>query len=667
MLRSVFSVVMALCGLFLSGIEGFAQSKLDSLQHLEEVVVTAKVNKEIIPVQILSGQQLKKLSSHSVADAIRYFSGVQIKDYGGVGGLKTANIRSLGTNHVGVFYDGIELGNAQNGTIDLGRFSLDNMEAISVYNGQKSAIFQSAKDFGSAGTIYLQSRTPVFASDKTYNLKTTFRTGSFDVVNPSFLFEKKLSQKVSASLSTELMSTSGRYKFTYKVKEAYDTTAIRHNGDVLALRAETGLYGKIDEGYWRVKAYVYHSKRGYPGAIVKNKFTHEDRQWDTSVFGQGTFKKDFSERYSFLINGKVAYDYLRYLADPHRDEALMYVDNSYYQTEFYLTTANRYKINSFWEVNLSVDYQMNTLDANLVDFVYPRRHTLLVAAATAMHFNRLKFQASLLGTFVHERVKKNIEAAGNKQELTPTLIVSAQPFRTPDLNLRAFYKRIFRMPTLNDLYYTFVGNTKLKPEYTNQYNLGLTYQKTFTGSWLNRLSLQTDIYYNEVQNKIVASPSSNPFRWMMKNYGLVEIRGLDFSLGTLWSVGRDYRLDARLSYTYQKAQDFTDKESEFYGGQIDYIPWHSGSVILNNSYKGWELNYSFIYAGKRYSASANTPPNYKLPWYTNDLSMAKAFKWKKMDLKVTMEVNNLLDQQYEVVQSYPMPGRSYKLILNLNI
>lgn len=106
-----------------------SQSRLDSLQHLDEVVVTVRsLSKEVIPVQQLAGEQLGRLSSHSVADALRYFSGLQIKDYGGVGGLKTVNIRSLGTNHVGVFYDGVELGNAQNGTVDLGRFSLDNME-----------------------------------------------------------------------------------------------------------------------------------------------------------------------------------------------------------------------------------------------------------------------------------------------------------------------------------------------------------------------------------------------------------------------------------------------------------------------------------------------------------------------------------------------------------
>lgn len=29
------------------------------------------------------------------------------------------------------------------------------------------------------------------------------------------------------------------------------------------------------------------------------------------------------------------------------------------------------------------------------------------------------------------------------------------------------------MPTLNDLYYTFVGNINLEPEFTTQYDLGL--------------------------------------------------------------------------------------------------------------------------------------------------------------------------------------------------
>lgn len=642
-----------------------AQNKLDSLQHLNEVVVTARaVQKEIFPVQELSGKQLHQLSSHNVADALRYFSGIQIKDYGGVGGLKTVNIRSMGTNHVGVFYDGIELGNAQNGTVDLGRFSLDNIESVTLYNGQKSAIFQPAKDFGSSGSIYLQTRTPQFEEGKKYNVRASFKTGSFGVANPSVLWEQKLGQRISSSFSAEYLHSSGKYKFTYRMQEGYDTTAVRQNGDLNALRVEGGLFGQLKQGYWKAKAYLYNSERGYPGAIVRNKFSHEDRQWDTNFFTQGTFKKDFTQWYSLLANAKYAYDYLHYLADPKKDESLMYVNNHYYQQEVYTSVANRFNLFSWWEASFSADYQFNLLNADLRDFVYPRRHTLLASIATAMRFKQVELQASLLETFVHDTSSGT--PAPDKQKLTPSFFVSWRPFPQSGLNLRGFYKRIFRMPTLNDLYYTFVGNINLEPEFTTQYDLGFTYSRTFNNTWLRSLEVQTDVYYNEVENKIVATPTSNFFRWTMVNLGNVEIRGVDVALQTGWKIGRDLTVSNRINYTYQRAQDFTDPKSEFYGGQIPYIPWHSGSAVVNLQWRSWEANYSFIYTGERYSSQANIPYNYQLPWYTSDFSVSKGLKVWKGDLKLTLEVNNLLNQQYEVVACYPMPGTNFKLIAQYN-
>lgn len=665
MYRQFIQAVLLLCtSMAFLPERGYAQST-DSLQHFDEVVVSVRrIQKEILPVQELSGSQLQRLGSHNVADALRYFSGVQIKDYGGVGGLKTVNIRSMGTNHVGVFYDGIELGNAQNGQVDLGRFSLDNMEAITLYNGQKSAIFQPAKDFGSAGSIYLQSRTPKFSGEEKDHVKATFKTGSFGVVNPALLWDHKISGQVSSSLSAEYLYTTGKYKFTYRVRDGYDTTAVRQNGDVNAVRLEGGLFGKLQDGYWRAKGYFYNSERGYPGAIVRNKFTHEDRQWDTNTFLQGSFRKDFSSRYSFMLNTKYAYDYLHYLADPNKDESLMYTDNHYYQHEVYTSAANKVVLFPWWSVNVSADYQFNLLNADLRDFVYPRRHTLLVAGATAFDFDRLKMQASMLGTVVHDEVRKaDGEAAEDKVQWTPTAILSYRPFRQADFHLRAFYKRIFRMPTLNDLYYTFVGNVDLDPEYTNQYNIGCTYTRNFPDLWLRHLELQADVYYNEVENKIVATPTSNFFRWTMINLGLVEIRGIDVAVQTGWRLARELFLNGRLNYTYQKAQDFTDPGDEFYGGQIPYIPWHSGSAAVNATFRNWEANYSFIYTGERYSSSANIPVNYQLPWYTSDFSVARNQPLKKGDLKVTLEVNNIFNQQYEVVSCYPMPGINFKAIV----
>ena len=640
----------------------------DTLLKLKEVTIYSnRMQKKMSPVQILSGKELEKLNVYSVADALRYFSGVQIKDYGGIGGLKTVNIRSMGSHHVGVFYDGIELGNAQNGVVDLGRFSLDNMEVISLYNGQKSAIFQPAKDYSSASAIYMQTRKPLFKGEKKNNLNIGVKGGSFSTINPSLLWEHRFNERISSSISTEYMYTSGRYKFTYAKKDGYDTTAVRQNGDVRMLRLENAFFGKIPKGEWKAKAYLYNSERGYPGAAVREepgKFRHQDRQWDTNLFVQGSFQNYFKPWYSLLANGKYAYDYLHYLSDPRLDVTTMYVDNYYRQQEIYASAAHLFTIYPWWSMSLSNDFQWNTLRADLIDFVYPTRNTILTSAATSFDFNRLMLQASLLYTHVDDNTRTKGANAGTKNKYTPSVIATWQPLTKLPLNVRAFYKKVFRMPTLNDLYYTFIGNKDLKPEYTTQYDVGITFSHTWNNHWLKSLDLQIDGYYSEVDDKIIAMPTSNQFRWTMINLGHVEIRGLDAAIRGEWGFGK-VELSTLFNYTYQKAQDFTDPTSEWYGGQIPYIPWHGGSIILNGSYQTWSCNYSFIYTGERYEAVANIPENYAQPWYTHDFSLSKTFQWGKTGISVTAEINNIFNQQYEVVQCYPMPGTSFKIKLNV--
>lgn len=643
------------------------RSIADTVHRIEAVSVVAS-NKpvEVIPAQVLSGQELKRLSVTSVADAIRYFSGIQIKDYGGIGGLKTVNIRSMGTQHVGVFYDGIQLGNAQNGQIDLGRFSMDNMEAISIYNGQKSNIFQSAKDFASAGSVYMTTRKPSFDENKRNNLRLALKGGSFGTINPSALWEHRINDRLDASLNAEYMYTTGRYKFSYSKIDGYDTTETRRNGDVSALRVEGGLFGTVRDGEWRAKVYYYDSERGYPGASVREepgKFRHEDRQWDRNFFLQSSFRKHFGSRYSLQLNGKYAYDYLHYLSDPREDVTTMYVNNRYYQQEAYLSAANELALFDWWRFDLSADFQYNTLDADLVDFAYPTRYTVLGAAATALDFERFKLQGSLLYTFVHDRTEAPGAAAGDKNEWTPTAIAMYRPFRTVDLSLRAFYKRIFRMPTLNDLYYTFIGNKYLDPEYTTQYNVGAVYSRSFERGFFRHIELQADAYFNQVDDKIIAMPTSNQFQWTMINLGYVEIRGIDVAAQLGMQIGK-ISVNGRLNYTYQKAQDFTDPSDEWYGGQIPYIPWHSGSAIIGAVYGKWDFNYSFIYTGERYESRANIIENYAQPWYTHDMSISRIIPLRSSELRVTLEVNNIFNQQYEVVQCYPMPGTNFKIKIN---
>lgn len=663
MVKRICQIFMCLCAPFAVMAQQMAVA--DSLV-LEDVAVWGSSKRhEIVPSQRLSGKQLEALGNLSVADAVRYFSGVQIKDYGGVGGLRTVDVRSMGTNHLGVFYDGVQLDNAQNGQVDLGKFSMDDVESISLYNGQKSDILQSAKDFAASGSIYIRTRRPRFEEGKVCNVLGGLKAGSFGVVSPSVRWEQKLSEKVSSALSAEYLHADGRYKFRYRKvlqsgKTAWDTTAMRQNGDVESVRVEGGLFGSLTEGYWNAKLYYYASDKGIPGAIVNNVWKGSQRQWDRNVFAQGSMKHRWG-RYELLLNGKYAIDYLHYL---NPDTTSLYIDNEFTQREAYVSVANSFAITERWDVALSTDYQYNTLSANLRGFTRPQRHTLMYAVATTYELWRIRLMGSLLGTYVDDVEK-------GRHEFSPSVFLSLYPFSRKDFCLRAFYKKAFRMPTFNDLYYTDIGSISLEPERAQQYNVGFCYTHHWAGSLVRSVELKADGYYNRVDNKIVAIPKgSGQYRWMMMNIGKVKIRGVDVSGQAELCPWRGWTLGLTLNYTYQRAQDMTDPADNdawggTYGGQIAYIPWHSGSAIVSLSHRGWNLNYSFIYIGERYHTSANIPANHEEPWYTHDLSLMKDFTIGGVRMSATVECDNVLNQQYDVIANYPMPGRNWRCTLKV--
>lgn len=629
-------------------------------------VVAAKPDADIIPVQVLTGDELQRLNSNSVADALRYFAGVQVKDYGGVGGIKTVNIRSMGTNHTGVVYDGVELGNAQNGQIDLGQFSLDNIEAISLHNGQRSRILQPASDFGSAGTIYMRTRVPQFKEGGTYHARGAVRFGSFDLINPSALVELKLSSTVSASLSAEWLNSSGKYKFRYRRVNpagelAYDTTAVRQNGDINATRMELNFNGRLRNGEWHAKAYNYNSERGVPGAIVNNVWRRGERIWDTNSFVQGSATMSWG-RFTTLNTLKYAFYRTHYV---NNDDKQIKVDNLYRQKEFYISSANRYALSDRLSFSAAADFKWNRLDADMYGFAQPDRITGMLSMAGELDLGRFRAQASALGTLIHDSLDGQ-QAPADKHVFTPAVYMSFNPLRDRALSLRAFYKRSFRMPTFNDLYYADMGNSKLEPERVTQYNAGIVYDHTSRG-FVSGLRFSADVYYNKVRDKIVAYPKGQQFRWTMLNLGRVQIRGIDLTALVTLNPADELYVTFRAQYTFQRAIDVSDPADNYYRDQIPYIPRNSGAAVVNAQWRGWGLNYSYIYVGERYNQQENIRYNYTQPWYTSDISLSRDFRFGAVRARALLEVNNLLSQDYDVILNYPMPKRNYRVSLSVEI
>jgi len=463
--------------------------------RIQEVIVSEHFRdaeiRSTAPLQILSSKQIEQLNVLQVSDAVKYFSGVTVKDYGGIGGLKTISVRSLGANHTAVSYDGITLTDCQTGQIDLGRFSLENVDMLSLNSGQADNIFQPARLFASGSVLNIRTLSPQFTGNKRINGKVSIKVGSFGLLNPSLWLEKKISPKISASLSSEWLSAKGEYPYllNYGVPgKDSSSMEMRKNTDVKNFRLEGTLYGNFaKKGNGYIKAYYYQSERGLPGATIlynADNFSSQ-RIWDKTFFTQAHYEKELSKTLDFQVNAKYNRGSLNYL-DPTYLDSVGKLENSFLQEEYYGSFSLLYRAFENISFAATSDLFENTLEANFKKdadtFVNPNRYSWISAVAAKYDSNQLLATVSILNTIVKETVNTG-NTGKNHNKLSPFFSLSVKPFLNHDFRLRAFYKNIFRIPTFNDLYYEQIGNRDLKPEKTNQYNLGLTYSVS-VGKWM---------------------------------------------------------------------------------------------------------------------------------------------------------------------------------------
>lgn len=619
----------------------------DSTILLTEVQVSAN-RRPIATVQELSGVELQSLSTTTIADALKYFAGVQIKDYGGLGGLKTINVRSLGAQHVGVYIDGIRITNAQNGTVDLGKFSLSTLESVSLYNANKLDVCQSASEYASGATVYMRTRKPVSDS-----FSLTGRIASFHT------FMGRVNAQMckngwSGFIDGEYLKSKGDYKFRYK-SEYEDTIGKRKNSDIEYGRMEGALF----KGGFSSHIYYYHSQRGCPGGIVRrlsDKYTNVGREWDRDFFVQASYDQHLNHRFRFRINAKYAHEYLRYCTDYPENQNTAKVDNHYRQNDGYMAVSGTYFPANWLSVNVGYDARMSWLHADLKMFEPVRRMDQKAVLAGQIHYGAFRMAASMLYQHYKDHTTLHVGAADPLSRFTPAVSVG-YAFR--DLTVKAWYKSIFRAPTLNDLYYTQAGNRNLKPEYTRQFNIGVEYHHAATGYIA---SIQADVYQNRIDNRIVCLPLRGTYTWSMMNYGETFCRGLNATASFKYFTG-SWNFSLLTSLTWQHDLNRTDPDDEdTFNKPICYSPALSYGITGIVGWKTFSLTVSDLHVGERMWSYADSEDI--LSAYNNiDLKVSGNYR----NVLASLEVNDLLDIHYEHIPRYPMPGRNYRFSLTFTI
>lgn len=657
--------ILCLLGVCLCVFSGVQAQQIDttSYHQLEGVEVVEKVRpsttREAAPLQVMDRAGIERLGIQDLSEAVKRFSGATVKDYGGIGGLKTVSVRSLGAQHTAVSYDGVTITDAQSGQVDISRFSLDNVEMISLSIGQTDDIFQTARMYASAGALSVKSLRPDFLS-KPFRLKAQVKTGSFGMVNPYIRYEQKLGKKWVASLDGDYLRADGNYPFTL-INVSQVEKLKRHNSDIKSWRTELNLWGDLGRGgSLSLKGYYFDSERGLPGSVILYNDYAGERLWDKNAFVQAYYKNQISKKFALQAQAKFNYAWNRYKDVNNKYQNGVQID-TYTQREYYTSVSGLYTLSDRLSFSLIEDFFVNTLDNTLPECPFPTRYSSLTYLAGQYKDNRLTVTASLLGTYMTERVESG-DRPNDRKRLSPAVSASWRILPEENLRVRISYKDIFRVPTFNDMYYLRIGNTNLKPEKATQYNLGLTWSGDF--SVFNFLSLSADGYYNQVDDKIVAMPTM--FVWKMMNMGKVSIGGADVNFLAEIPLSEKIEAQVQANYTFQKAIDITKETAKNYRHQIPYTPKHSGMIGLSLQNPWVNAGYTITMVGDRYALPQNIDDNRIDRYAEHTISLNRELQLKHCKLRLQGEVVNLTNKMYDVIQYYPMPGRSFRITLSIN-
>ncbi|MBR1793397.1 MAG: TonB-dependent receptor plug domain-containing protein [Bacteroidales bacterium] len=628
-----------------------------------------------MPTQVSSREQMERQQARQLSDVVRQMAGITLKDYGGVGGIKTVSARGLGSQFTALTIDGVGVTECQNGQIDIGRYLVGNSAFVSFANGQHNQLLQSARGYAAGNVLNMETLQPRFTPDENTQMKITIEGGSFGMLSPSFSLGQKITDKLTLSLWGNYLRSDGDYPFTlYYGRREVDSSAVlrRKNSQVWMSTYDANLfYTPARNQQLMVKTHYSQSHHHLPGAVILyNTVNASEQTRNQTFFIQSRYRLHFwdTDTGSHRMRLQVLAKYQ--LGDEAYDDTSKHVvsgtlHNDYAQREGYVSATLLYQTLRGLRLSVAEDGSLNTLHSNLPTNDNVCRWTSLTVLAVNFDRPRLTLSANLLGTLTNEEAETSttkIQHNNGYQRMSPYAGIIIKPFSSIGLRLRYYIKENYRIPSFNELYYLSTTRS-LNPEKALQQNIGLTYIYGTESQWLHIATLTVDAYHNQVTDKIVAIPRQNMFVWSMINMGEVDIHGIDIkSEATMTLQNIDLTLSG--SYSYQKAVDHTNPKSKTYGHQIPYTPQHSGHIALYIESPWINIGYDITLVGDRYCLQQNTEENLVTGYIDQGITVSRKWKIRHGELQVQAHVLNLFDVQYEVVRSYPMMGRNFRMAVS---
>lgn len=614
--------------------------ELDSIRHynINEVQIVESRNQYFIDDRLVTriDSAIKAVfSSVDINELLSYITPSVINNYGGYGSASSIQMRGSGVNHTLVSWNGIPMNSITLGSMDLSMIPVSFADEIALTHGAAGSLSGSGT-FG--GLLDLNNKADW---QNRLSAEVNIEGRNYHNMGADIKFSKGNSR---FQYNTQLFYRQGENDFKYRdtYKFGHPESNIEHNAYLNAGLMQN-VFARLDGGHHIEGGLWIQNKYKEIPNILGDYGQANAFQEDRTIKAYLSWKKTFAHS---VLELKTSYlkDFQRYTDKELSSDSLFSVESD-------ILTHRIYS-----ELN------------------YKKYFTEKLVVDAGAYYSQLK---GIVSSYVQEKTEnqgalysaakyylKNIILNISLRQEFNEFVIPAPLFST-GLTANIFNKRIlirmnvsnkFRLPTFNEKYWKPGGNPDLLPERGWSTEAGIESMLAGSREDNNYINLNSTVYSSQINNWIQWIPG-NPY-WFPVNYKKVWARGIENAVDIRIN-NYDWTLYFNLSYNYCRSTNVEtyDNNSSITGKQLRYIPFHTAKSYMSFKYMRWQFGLLFSYTGGRHTSMDNNPLYLMDDYFVSDIHLHKSFQLKKLECIFKFRVNNLLNVRYQVVKSYPMPGR----------
>lgn len=640
--------------LVLSGVRVWAQTAVE----LDRIVIEAPVHdstdvsgQESIPVAP------QNLPRRAVSEMLSRVAGVHILRTGMPEQASGISLRGSASSQVNVFLDDVPLGSASSEGITLNFLRAQDFAHVKIYKSFAPAEF-GAQAIGGVVQLTPQKIKPGHGAE------VSIGAGSYGTADASVGWRYGARQHELA-LGFDYHRTSGDFTFLDNngtpLNSADDLKTRRRNNAQQSLHPHLlWQYHFDDHLTLKLAQHFFRVDHGVPGlenfqsqtanrsltewlgqvSLIKKSEGSSDPRWKNTLYHR-FIKSQFSD-----LAGEIGLG----AGQDNDNTTAIFGDRFFVNYNLGRHVSLKPQVEYGFERFVPRDY----LAASPVGSA-SKRQTIGFSLEPHFEFFAKRFEADLLlwSGHVFYNINNNdpsLVGAGtffsSKVEHPLTAMVSLRYRLWRDLFLKGSAGRSMRLPLFSELFgdQGFVlGNTQLTSESSLKFDLGISWQKKFSG-WFDQMHLELTYFENHVQDLIQFELANGLAR--ASNLGRARIRGVEAVLGfKFFDV-----FEVSPNYTWQEPRDLVS----LVGGNLVGRARHEANLALDFRKKFLSVGSNLNYVDGQALDRLNTQViRHRWRWDLN----ASAQLGKKFSLG--LEAQNILGTQIVDAVGFPLPGRSF--------